>query len=84
MADTEAPGQGPFFKVLNPWIENAPQVSVTEDDEEWFVVGGNKEVRASQGEDMRMFQAPRECQCLTLCRGVVTFCIIYKSGASEY
>ena len=41
MADTEVPGQVPFFKVLNPWIENAPQVSIIEDAKEWFVVGGN-------------------------------------------
>ena len=39
MINTEVPGQGPFFKVLNPWIENAPRVSMTEDAEEWFVVG---------------------------------------------
>ena len=84
MANTEVPGQGTFFKVLNPWIENAPQVSVIEDAEEWFVVGGNKEVRASQGEDTRMFQGPRECQCLTLCWVVITFCLVSKSGAGEY
>ena len=61
MANTEVPGQGPFFKVLNQWIENAPIVSVIKNTEERFVVGGNKEVRASQGEDTRMIQAPREC-----------------------
>ena len=77
-------GEGTFFKVLNPWIENAPQVSVIEDAEEWFVVGGDKEVRASQGEDTRMFQGPRECQCLTRCWGVITFCIVRKSGAGKY
>ena len=56
MANAEAPGQGPFFKVLNPWIENAPQVSVIEDAKEWFVIGGNKEVRASKGEDKECFK----------------------------
>ena len=37
---------------------------VIEDAKEWCVVSGNKEVRASQGEDTRMLQAPTDCQCL--------------------
>ena len=58
MANTEAPGQG-TFKVLNPWIENAPQVSVIEDAKEWFVVGRNEEARASQGEDTNVSRLKR-------------------------
>ena len=52
--------------------------SVIEDAEVWFVVGGNKEISTSQGDDTRMFQASRECQCLTHCWGVITFCIVRK------
>ena len=31
MTNTEVPGQDPFCKVLNLWIENASQVSIIED-----------------------------------------------------
>ena len=67
------------------WIENAPQVLVVEDAKEWFVVSGNKEVSASLGEDMRLFQAEESFNASdTLCWRVTTSCIVCKLRCGKY